>query len=224
MRGNRLNSFIFAGIILVASSTLALAQSENDDQETHHPEQSQGADQPQAGAADDAPSTERPGGMSGMMNMMPNSRQMQPHQDGMGQMGSGMMGQMMGPGMMNHGMMGHMGHGAMSQTQMPMAGMMCPMMKSMMGAGGHGKGHHRMGGPDILYGIPENAQNEMTPDQVRGFLEKRLAHHGNPRLEVGDIVAEGDATITAEIVTVDGSLVQKLAFNRFPGLVRQITE
>lgn len=229
MSGIKLYSVIFAGILLVASSASAFAQSDNDDHETHHPEQSQSADQPQAGAADDAPSTERPGGMSGMMNMMPNSRQMPPDQDGMGQMGSGMMGQMMGPGMMDHGMMGrgmmgHMGQGAMGQAQMPMAGMMCPMMKSMMGAGGHGKGHHRMGGPDILYGIPENAQNEMTPDQVRGFLEKRLAHHGNPRLEVGDIVAEGDATITAEIVTVDGSLVQKLAFNRFPGLVRQITE
>ncbi|WP_022726784.1 hypothetical protein [Fodinicurvata sediminis] len=222
MRGNRLNSLIIAGIFLVASSTLALAQSENDNQETHHPEQSQGADQPQAGAADGAPSAERPGGMSGMMNMMPDQEGMGLMAPGM--MDRGMMDQMMRPGMMGRGMMGHMGQGAMGQAQMPMAGMMCPMMKSMMGAGGHGKGHHGMTGPDILYGIPENAHDEMTPDQVRGFLEKRLAHHGNPRLEVGDIVAEGDATITAEIVTVDGSLVQKLAFNRFPGLVRQITE
>lgn len=224
MSGNRLYSIMFAGIFLVASSTSVLAQSENDDQETHHSEQSQSADQPQYGAADDTPSTERPGGMSGMMGMMPNSRQMMPNQGDMGQMGAGIMGQMMGPDMMDHGMMDHMGHGAMSQTQMPMAGMMCPMMRSMMGAGGHGNGHHRMGGPDILYGIPENAHDEMTSERVRGFLEKRLAYHGNPRLEVGDIVAEGEATITAEIVTVDGSLVQKLAFNRFPGLVRQITE
>ncbi|WP_026987797.1 hypothetical protein [Fodinicurvata fenggangensis] len=222
MSGNRLYSVMFAGILLVASSASALAQNENDNQETHHPEQNQSTDQPQPGAA------ERPGGMPGMMGTMPGMRQMMPDQEGMGRMGPGMMSQMgpsmMGRGMMGGGMMGQMGQGAMGQAQMPMAGMMCPMMQAMTGVGGHGKGHPGMAGPGILYGIPENAQNEMTPDQVRGLLERRLAHHGNPRLEVGDIVAEGEATITAEIVTVDGSLVQKLAFNRFPGLVRQITE
>ena len=33
-----------------------------------------------------------------------------------------------------------------------------------------------------------------------------------------------DGSITAEIVTTGGALVQKLAFNRFPGLVRQLAD
>jgi hypothetical protein len=45
---------------------------------------------------------------------------------------------------------------------------------------------------------------------------------GNPRLKLGEISTAADGSITGEIVTVDGSLVQKLAFNRYPGLVRQI--
>jgi hypothetical protein len=79
-------------------------------------------------------------------------------------------------------------------------------------------------GPAALYGIPPAAQEEMTPERVRAWLDRQLAWHGNPRLKIGQIVSAGEDTITAEIVTVDGSLVQKLAFNRYPGLVRQITE
>jgi hypothetical protein len=39
---------------------------------------------------------------------------------------------------------------------------------------------------------------------------------------LGAIGEAPDGSIIAEIRTVDGALVQKLAFNRFPGLVRQI--
>ena len=104
--------------------------------------------------------------------------------------------------------------------------MMCPMMREMIGmASGAGS---RMGeggtGPGALYGMPGAGQEEMTLESVRAWLEQRLAWHGSPRLKIGEITAAGDATITAEIVTVDGSLVQKLAFNRFPGLVRQMAE
>jgi len=45
---------------------------------------------------------------------------------------------------------------------------------------------------------------------------------GNPRLRLGDIGEASDGSITAEIRTVEGALVQKLSFNRFPGFVRQI--
>jgi len=90
-----------------------------------------------------------------------------------------------------------------------------------------GAGMHWMGGGGadvgLLYGMPRGTPQEMTPARVRAWLEQRLAWHGNPRLKLGAITESG-ATITAEIVTVDGSLVQKLAFNRFPGLVRQVTE
>lgn len=58
---------------------------------------------------------------------------------------------------------------------------------------------------------------EMTPELVRGWLQNRLDRPGNPRLKLGDLGTAADGTITAEIRTTDGVLVQKLAFNRFPG-------
>ena len=141
------------------------------------------------------------GGMPGMMGMMG---------------GQGMMGQGGMPGMM--GMMG--GQGMMGQGGM--AGMMGMMGDGMGGAAGQ-NGMAGVG-PGALYGMPRDAQQEMTPERVRTWLEQQLARHGNPRLKIGQITAGGDGTTTAEILTVDGSLVQKLAFNRYPGFVRQITE
>jgi hypothetical protein len=118
---------------------------------------------------------------------------------------AGMMGQDGMPGMMR-GQGPHRG-------QMPMAGAPCPMMQPGM-SGGHG----------LLYGMPAGAQQEMTPERVRALLGQHLAWHGNPRLKLGSIAQAADGSITAEIVTADGSLVQKLAFNRYPGLVRQVTD
>ena len=63
---------------------------------------------------------------------------------------------------------------------------------------------------------------ETTPEQLRSWLDERRALYVNPRLSVGEIARGGDGLITAEIVTVDGSLVQGLAFNRWPGFVRRI--
>jgi len=64
----------------------------------------------------------------------------------------------------------------------------------------------------------------MTEDRVRALLEQQLTSLGNPRLKIGEIGTASDGSITAEILTVDGSLVQRLAFNRYPGLVRQIVD
>jgi hypothetical protein len=107
--------------------------------------------------------------------------------------------------------------GMMKQGQMPMAGgmTMSPMMQMMNMQG-------MMDSPAMLYGMPHGAQEEMTPERVRTFLEQRLTRHGNPRLKLGEIATAADGSITAEIVTVDGSVVQKLAFNRYPGLFRQV--
>ena len=49
------------------------------------------------------------------------------------------------------------------------------------------------------------------------FLETRLAHWGNDRLKLGKVEATDDKTITGEIVTKDGSLVQKFAFDKTTG-------
>ncbi len=165
--------------------------------DAHHPAQAQAAPALGTGMPGAGPS----GGMPGM---------------------SGMMG-MMTPEMMEmmRGMVAMRGDAA------GLSGMtMCPMMPEMMGmASGAGPQTEGGGmGPGALYGMPEAGQEGMTPESVRAWLEQRLAWHGNPRLKIGEITATGDATITAEIVTVDGSLVQKLAFNRYPGLVRQMEE
>ena len=121
---------------------------------------------------------------------------------------------MMGPEMMRmmQGMMGQ-GRMAMADGMMP-----CPMMAGAearpMGA--------MMGGAGLLLGAP--APQEMTPERVRSLLEERLAWLGNPRLELGEIAPAEDGSIVAEIRTVDGSLVQRLAFNRYPGLARMLVE
>jgi hypothetical protein len=81
-----------------------------------------------------------------------------------------------------------------------------------------------MAGHHLALGLPAGTPEEMTPKRVRTFLEERLARLGNPRLKLGEIATAEDGSITAEIVTMDGSLVQKLAFNRYPGLVRQIMD
>jgi len=185
-----------------------LAQTSDDDHASHHPEDEVTA--PENGAT-------MPGaGMPGMGMMTPEMMQMMMRMmdEGgmpgmMGGMPGGRMGDSMpGPGMMRHGMMppGSMGG-------MPMGG---GMMNHHAMMGGHGIG------PGALYGIPQGETSEMTPARVEAFLSHLLERHGNPRLELGEITQAGDGSIIAEIVTVDGSLVQRLAFNRYPGLFRQI--
>ncbi|MFQ6017188.1 MAG: hypothetical protein ACE5KF_03250 [Kiloniellaceae bacterium] len=129
----------------------------------------------------------------------------------------GMMG--MGHGMMDmhHGMMG-MPHGMMGMPH----GMM-GMGHGMMGMphGMMGMGHGMMGrgiGPPMLYGMPAR---DLSADDVRERLERRLAWHGNPRLKLGQVTEADDDTIVAEIVTKDGSLVQKLEIDRRSGRMRQ---
>ena len=55
-------------------------------------------------------------------------------------------------------------------------------------------------------------------DDVRGYLASQLEGLNNKRLKVGDIKA-GDGTITADIVTVDNSLVQRLKVDRHTGAI-----
>lgn len=138
-----------------------------------------------------------------------------------------MMGQM--PGMMGGGMQGMMG---MGQGRMMQGGMMgrCAMMQEMMQ--GQSKMHHgmmgrgavqgeRAGHGSWLYGLPGGQPEETTPETARAWLEMQLLQHGNPRLRIGAVERGEDGTVIAEIETVDGSLVQRLAFNRYPGFVRQ---
>jgi hypothetical protein len=47
-----------------------------------------------------------------------------------------------------------------------------------------------------------------------------LAWHGNDRLQIGEVTEQDEDTIMADIETVDGSLVQRLAVDRQTGQMR----
>jgi hypothetical protein len=98
----------------------------------------------------------------------------------------------MGGGMMNQGMMrGGAGHGMM-----------------MRGDAGSGMG--------TLFGSHVVPTLNLSVDDVRGFLTARLDRLNNKRLKLGEVKAD-DSTITADVVTVDNSLVQRLKVDRHTG-------
>ncbi len=63
----------------------------------------------------------------------------------------------------------------------------------------------------------------LSTDDVGHFLERRLDGQGNKRLKVGSVEEKDNATIAAEIVSADGSLVQRLEVDRHTGLIEQVT-
>lgn len=110
------------------------------------------------------------------------------------------------------------------QTGQPMMGG-CPMMGSMMGQGKQGMMGKGMmgagmmqGGMGALFGSRVTPMMNLSVDDVRGYLAVQLDRLNNKRLKVGDIKSE-DGTITADIVTVDNSLVQRLKVDRHTGII-----
>lgn len=127
----------------------------------------------------------------------------------------------MGPGMMQDGM----GQGPKDQGMQEDMGsnMMCPMMGSSM-MQGRMTGSEMMGsgmmrsGMNALFGSRVRPVMNLSVDDVRGYLTAKLEHLNNKRLKLGDINSAG-ATITADIVTVDNSLVQRLKVDRHSGAI-----
>ena len=121
----------------------------------------------------------------------------------------------------NQGMMASPGH--MTMGQMPMSGhgsMMPGMMQHMhQHHGGHNMGMSS-GMPGGGYGI--KAERELDVEALTKVLTGRLAWTGNPRLKVGKVVEKDDDTIIAEIITLDGSLVDRLAVHRRTGAMRRL--
>jgi hypothetical protein len=113
------------------------------------------------------------------------------------------MGQQMGPGMMgpNYGHGQQMGHGMMGQDEGQGMG---PMM-------GQGMGH----------GMMQPLRQDLSAEDVKHMMEHRLAWHGNPNVKVGSVEEKDNDTIVAEIVTQDGSLVEKLEVDRHTGWMRR---
>src|SRR5262245_11507244 len=59
----------------------------------------------------------------------------------------------------------------------------------------------------VLFGSRVRPVMNLSIDDVRNYLAMRLERLNNKRLKVGDLKSD-DGTITADIVTVDNSLVQ----------------
>jgi hypothetical protein len=115
-----------------------------------------------------------------------------------GGMGRDMMGPSMGSGMMRGGM-----------------GMMCPMMTGMMQGRDSESAH---GGMGALFGSRVTQMMNLSVEDVRSYLGLQLDRLNNKRLKIGNVAADG-ATISAEIVTVDNSLVQRLKVDRHSGAI-----
>lgn len=137
-------------------------------------------------------------------------------------MGPGAMGQHMGPGMMgpHHGHGQQMGHGMMGQDMGPgmkSEGMGHGMMGQGIGQGmgpmmGHGRGH----------GMMRPLPQDLSAEDVKHMMEHRLAWNGNPNVKVGKVEEKDNDTIVAEIVTQDGSLVDRLEVDRHTGQMRRV--
>jgi len=104
----------------------------------------------------------------------------------------------MGPGMMQGGM----GPGIMQGGMGP--GMM--------------QGGMMQGGMSALFGSRVTPMMNLSTEDVRGYLTAQLDALNNKRLKVGDIKAD-DGAITADIVTLDNSLVQRLKVDRHTGAI-----
>ena len=138
----------------------------------------------------------------------------------------------MQPGMMpggadqqpaDHGkMQGGMGHGKMCQMMQSGMTQGSTMHGGMMGSGMMGSGMMgggmTGGGMGALFGSRVTPVMNLSVDDVRGYLAAQLQRLNNKRLKVGNIDS-GDATITADVVTVDNSLVQRLKVDRHTGAI-----
>lgn len=134
-------------------------------------------------------------------------------------------------GDMDRGMMrGGMGQQANDREAMhgDMGGMMCPMMQSSMrhqgrmGSGMMGSGMMGMGGmggeAGGLFGSRVTPVMNLSVEDVRAYLSSQLERLNNKRLKLGDINS-ADGMITADVVTVDNSLVQRLKVDRHSGAI-----
>lgn len=136
----------------------------------------------------------------------------------------GMMGGMAGQGASQGGM----GPGMMGQGQMPMTGGMAFMgtaqggMPCVTGASPMGSGSMMGVGPAALYGMPRKPQAEIDPAKAKTMVEGMLDWHGNPRLKLGEVRETDLGEVVVDILTQEGSLVQRLAIDRRTGAVRHV--
>ncbi len=113
-------------------------------------------------------------------------------------------------------------HGFQDMMVMTSGVMGQPMMNfGMMGPGMMGPG---MMGPGMMgfAMLPTlGADLNLSVNDVRGQLDQSLTWHGNKRIKVGAVTEVDDNTIVADVVTQDGSLVQRFEVNRHTGRMWQ---
>jgi len=84
----------------------------------------------------------------------------------------------------------------------------------MMGGGGYGPCWGNQAG------VGQQGDLKLTTDDVKKRMERWLSVRNNPRLKLGEVKEKDDNTITADVVTVDNSLVQRFAIDRHTGFYR----
>jgi hypothetical protein len=89
---------------------------------------------------------------------------------------------------------------------------------------GYGMGHGSSGQGMMAPGPREAVVpiEDLSAEDVRHFLEHRLAMQGNKRLKLADVKEAGDDKIVADITTLDGSLVERLEVDRHSGQMKQV--
>jgi hypothetical protein len=104
------------------------------------------------------------------------------------------------------------------QTEHPSIGGGGSTMGGEMGPGmmQGGMGPGMMHGMGALFGSRVTPIMNLSVEDVSGYLDAQLDGLNNKRLKVGDVKSD-DGSITADIVTVDNSLVQRLKVNRHTG-------
>ncbi len=113
-------------------------------------------------------------------------------------------GGVMKQGMMGYGMMGQgmMGYGMMGQEQN-----MFEECEEMM--------------EWVTDGKPQPGK-ALTQEDAASIVEDYLKEINNPNLKVGEVERTADEDYLVEIVTKDGSLVDKLEVNRLSGWIHSI--
>lgn len=111
--------------------------------------------------------------------------------------------------MMHRGLSDDEGHGA--------SGM---MGSGRMGGAHMGSGYH-MGGGKMARGLRVTPVEHLTVEDVSHFFGHILERRGNKRLKLGEVKQRDEDTITAQIVTVDGSLVQEFEVDRHSGWAKR---
>lgn len=89
----------------------------------------------------------------------------------------------------------------------------------MMGSGHEGKGRH-MGGAMIGGRLRVTPVQHLSIDDVSHFFGHYLERLGNERLKLGEVTKKDEDTITAQVVTLEGSLVQTYEVDRHSGVVK----